>query len=84
VRDISIINADMGIAMDGGFFCTIQNVELGAGPRGVDSGTWGIWLKNGADVLVKGVRVTTRFSRDIAVQGLQPLTVIANCKLVVV
>ena len=55
-------------------------MELSAGPRGVDSGTVGIWLKNGADVLVKGVRVATRFVRDIAVQGLQPLTVIANCK----
>jgi hypothetical protein len=80
IRDVSILNADMGIALDGGFFCTIENVELGAGPRGVDTGAWGVWLKNGADVVVKGLRVSTRFVRDIAVQGVQTGTVVVNCE----
>jgi hypothetical protein len=81
VRDVSIINSDMGIALDGAYFCTVQDVQLGSGPRGPDNGLWGIWLKNGADVLLRNVQFATRFLRDVAVQGAQVGTVVANCEL---
>lgn len=80
VRDVSIINADLGIALDGTYFCTVQDVQLGSGPRGPDNGLWGIWLKNGADVLLRNVQFATRFLRDIAVQGAQVGTVVSNCE----
>jgi hypothetical protein len=78
VRDVAVVNADAGVVLDGTQFCTVSDVELTSGPRGVDNGAWGVWLKNGADNLITGLAVTTRFVRDVAVQGVQVGTVVAN------
>ena len=78
VRDVAVVNADAGLVLDGTQFCTVADVELASGPRGVDNGAWGVWLKNGADNLITGLSVSTRFVRDVAVQGVQPGTVLAN------
>ena len=56
----------------------VDGLQLSSGGRGVNNGLWGIWLKNGADNLVRGFRAGARLIRGIAVQGLQPGTVIAN------
>lgn len=37
VRNVAIINADMGVALDGTYFCTVR----GAASTG---GWWGFWL----------------------------------------
>jgi len=44
------------------------------------TGLWGAWLKNGADNLVKNVNIGNRLVRGIAIQGLQPGTVITSSK----
>jgi hypothetical protein len=56
----------------------IDGLQLSSGGRGVNNGAWGVWLKNGADTLVKDFNAQARMVRDIAVQGLQPGTVIVN------
>lgn len=56
----------------------VDGLQLSSGGRGVNNGLWGIWLKNGADNLIKNYNAGSRLIRDIAVQGLQPLTVIVN------
>jgi hypothetical protein len=56
----------------------VEGLQLSSGNRGVNHGAWGVWLKNGADNLVKSFNAQARMVRDIAVQGLQPGTVIVN------
>lgn len=56
----------------------VDGLQLSSGNRGVNNGAWGVWLKNGADILVKDLNAQARMVRDIAVQGLQPGTVIVN------
>lgn len=59
----------------------IDNLQLSSGGRGINNGAWGVWLKNGADNIIKNFNAGSRLVRDIAVQGLQPGTVIANSEL---
>lgn len=58
----------------------VDGLQLSSGGRGVNNGAWGVWLKNGADTLVKDFNAQARMVRDVAVQGLQPGTVIVNSK----
>lgn len=58
----------------------VDNLQLISGNRGVSSGAWGVWIKNGADMLVKNLNAQARMVRDITVQGLQPGTAIVNSK----
>lgn len=60
--------------------CALQvdGLQLSSGSRGVNNGLWGVWLKNGADNLIRNFNAGSRLVRDIAVQGLQPGTVISN------
>lgn len=58
----------------------VDGLQLSSGGRGVNNGAWGVWLKNGADTLVKYFNAQARMVRDVAVQGLQPGTVIVNSK----
>lgn len=59
-------------------YIQVDNLQLSSGSRGVNNGAWGVWVKNGADTLIKGLNAQARMVRDIAVQGLQPGTVIVN------
>jgi hypothetical protein len=56
----------------------VDGLQVSSGGRGVINGAWGIWLKNGADTLVTNFNAQARMVRDVAVQGLQPGTVIVN------
>lgn len=56
----------------------VDGLQLSSGSRGVNNGLWGVWLKNGADNLIRNFNAGSRLVRDIAVQGLQPGTVISN------
>jgi hypothetical protein len=56
----------------------VDGLQLSSGSRGVNNGLWGVWLKNGADNLIRNFNAGSRLVRDIAVQGLQPDTVISN------
>lgn len=56
----------------------VDGLQVSSGGRGVINGAWGIWIKNGADTLVTNFNAQARTVRDIAVQGLQPGTVIVN------
>lgn len=58
----------------------VDGLQLSSSGRGVNNGAWGVWLKNGADTLVKDFNAQARMVRDVAVQGLQPGTVIVNSK----
>jgi hypothetical protein len=58
----------------------VDGLQLSSGNRGVLNGAWGVWVKNGADTLIKDLNAQARMVRDIAVQGLQPGTVIVNSK----
>ncbi|KAF6262421.1 hypothetical protein COO60DRAFT_1676006 [Scenedesmus sp. NREL 46B-D3] len=78
VKNVAIINADMAVTLDGTHFCTVDGLQLSSGSRGVNNGLWGVWLKNGADNLIRNFNAGSRLVRDIAVQGLQPGTVISN------
>jgi hypothetical protein len=63
--------ADMGIIIDGSPFFTVQQLQLGVtAPRGANGydGTWGVWLKNGADVLITRFNVSCTFTQDFGVQ----------------
>jgi hypothetical protein len=63
---------DMGVLVDNSPFFTIRQLTLAvSAPRnsslGYD-GTWGVWLKNGADVLVTRFNISAVFTQDLAVQ----------------
>jgi hypothetical protein len=58
--------------------CQVDGLQISSGGRGVNNGHWGVWLKNGADNLIKNLNVGNRLVRGVAVQGLQPGTVITN------
>eukprot|EP00878_Enallax_costatus_P038027 GHUV01043156.1.p1 GENE.GHUV01043156.1~~GHUV01043156.1.p1 ORF type:complete len:222 (+),score=22.33 GHUV01043156.1:621-1286(+) len=72
--------ADLGVIIDGSPFFTIRRLHLGTTQsRGASyDGTWGVWLKNGADVLVTRFNVSATFTQDIAVQAFQIGTAITN------
>ncbi len=58
--------------LDGSFFFTITNLVLSTTAKrntalGYD-GTWGVWLKNAADVLVTRFNVSAVFTQDISAQ----------------
>lgn len=59
----------------------MDGLQLSSGNRGVLNGAWGVWVKNGADTLIRNLNAQTRMVRDVAVQGLQPGTVIVNSEL---
>ena len=72
VHDVALLNMDMGVVVDASPFFTISQLHLGvSGARAQGSGydgTWGVWLKNGADVLVTRFNMSAVFMQDIAVQ----------------
>lgn len=63
-------HADLGVVIDGSPFFSVSKLQLGVTQsRGaLNDGTWGVWLKNGADVLVTRFNVSCVFTQDIAVQ----------------
>jgi hypothetical protein len=61
----------MGIIVDGSPFFTVQQLHMGVtAPRGSNGydGTWGVWLKNGADVLITHFNMSCAFTQDFGVQ----------------
>lgn len=71
--------ADLGVVVDASSFFTVNNLQLGVTrPRGAYDGTWGVWLKNAADVLVTRFNISAVFTQDISVQAVQVSTVISN------
>jgi len=63
---------DLGILIDNSPFFTVRQLTLGvSAPRNSSSGydgTWGVWMKNGADVLVTRFSISAVFTQDFAVQ----------------
>lgn len=72
--------ADLGVIVDGSPFFTVSNLHLGVtSPRAAaHDGTWGLWLKNAADVLITRFNISAVCTQDIAVQACQSSTVISN------
>lgn len=72
--------ADLGLIVDGSPFFTVNNLQLGVTQRRAATydGTWGIWLKNAADVLITRFNISAVFTQDIAIQAVQASTVISN------
>jgi hypothetical protein len=66
--------------VDGSPFFTVNNLQLGVTQRRAATydGTWGIWLKNAADVLITRFNISALFTQDIAIQAVQASTVISN------
>lgn len=66
--------------VDGCPFFTIRNLHLGVtrDRAATYDGTWGVWLKNAADVLITRFNISAVFVQDIAVQAVQASTVISN------
>jgi hypothetical protein len=76
VRNVQILNADIGVLQDYGAFCTISAVTVdsdfnrGAGAAsGGASGHHAIWLRNARDSLVTGFDVRQKFVHDLSVEG---------------
>lgn len=71
---------DLGVIVDGSPFFTVSDLQLGVTQRRAATydGTWGIWLKNAADVLITRFNISAVFTQDIAVQAVQASTVISN------
>jgi hypothetical protein len=80
VNDVAILNADLGVLVDGSPFFTVYNLQLGVTARRAASydGTWGVWLKNAADVLITHFNISATYVQDVAVQACQTSTVISN------
>ena len=55
IRDVNVINGDMGLYLWGTVFCQVEDVEVGSKPveRGWFNGHRGIWLEHGSDTLFK-------------------------------
>jgi hypothetical protein len=77
VRDVRIIDADMGIKLHGARFCTIQNVVLeqhrrtGMSEGRIDgiTGHHALWAAMSAqDNLFQNFQINTRFHHDISVE----------------
>jgi len=68
------------MVVDASPFFTVSDLQLGVTrPRGSSyDGTWGVWLKNAADVLVTRFNISAVFTQDFAVQACQTSTVISN------
>lgn len=73
------VNADQVLASC--VLVQVDGLQISSGSRGVNNGLWGVWLKNGADNLIKNLNIGNRMVRGVAVQGLQPGTVITNSEL---
>lgn len=57
----------------------VSNVQFTSGNRGVDNGFQGIWVKgSSSDNLITAFNFTTRFVRDISLQGVVVGNVISN------
>lgn len=71
---------DLAVLVDGSPFFTVSNLQLGTTARraAIYDGTWGVWLKNAADVLVTRFNISAVFAQDIAVQACQTSTVLSN------
>ncbi len=64
--------ADLGLLLDACFFFTVTDISMTVDAKrntalGYD-GTWGVWLKNGADVLVTNFNMAAVFTQDISAQ----------------
>lgn len=68
------------MVVDASPFFTVSDLQLGVTrPRSSTyDGTWGVWLKNAADVLVTRFNISAVFTQDVAVQACQTSTVISN------
>ena len=62
--------ADAGVILDNSYFITIKDITLSSDrKRGTRfDGSWGVWLKNGADNLVTSFNISTVNTYDIALQ----------------
>lgn len=63
--------ADLGIIIDGSSFFTVKKLYLGTTASRSSSGydgTWGVWLKNAADVLITRFNISAVFTQDFGVQ----------------
>jgi hypothetical protein len=66
--------------VDGSAFFTVRDLTLSVTARraGVYDGTWGVWVKNAADVLLTRFNMSAINTQDVAVQACQVATVISN------
>jgi Pectate lyase superfamily protein len=76
VRNVRIVNADIGVLQDHGAFCTITGVTIdtdynrGAGAAaGGAVGHHALWLRNARDSLVTAFDVRQTFVHDLTAEG---------------
>ncbi|GBF97581.1 hypothetical protein Rsub_10717 [Raphidocelis subcapitata] len=68
VKDVDVVNSDMGFYSWGSAFCTVDGLRLGATEsRGALDGHRGVWLERGSDNLVKNFRIDVRMAHDLTV-----------------
>lgn len=71
VKDVAVVNSDMGVYFWGSAFCTIDGLTIAndGGSRGWFNGHRGIWLEHGSDNLYIRFNQAVRFVHDISVAG---------------
>jgi len=91
VKDVRVVNADAALVLVNAHMFTASGLELAHEPRrrnatalaggagGAElSGSWGVHVKSGSDVLLTDFSVSGRFRSDVAVGPLAVGTVVAN------
>jgi len=51
---------------------SVDGLQISSGSRGVNNGLWGVWLKNGADNLIKSLNVGSRLVRGLPCKDYNP------------
>jgi hypothetical protein len=70
VRNVSILNSDYGVNLNGSFFCTVDGVTLGTSfDRGPLVGHHGLTSAGGADHLFTRFDVRNTFVHDLSVDS---------------
>ncbi len=69
VRNVGIVDADVGITLEDSRFCQVEEVRIRAVHRTSPSGHHGLWAKNAQDCLFEDFRIETELSDDLTVEG---------------
>lgn len=70
VRNVRIIDADLGVKMSGSFQCQVENVRMLADKRSGITGHHALWASgNSQDCLFQDFELTTTYLHDISLEG---------------
>jgi len=71
VRNLEVIDADCGVLVNGGRFCTIEGFQARtAKRRAAETGHHALWAKGTQDCLFTGFNIKTTYCHDLSVEGL--------------